>query len=440
MIQPWFSEAKLGIFIHWGSYAVGRRGGESWPLIRGKVSQQDYLKEMAGFTAQAYDPDAWARLFKRAGARYAVLTTKHHDGVTLWPTEQDSPSLADQLDRDLVGAFVESVRRAGIHPGLYFSHTDWSHMPHIAALSGRSVDELKELQKTPTSWIDGIICGEHLSESTPETRAHWESFLTFHRAQIKELLTSYAPIDLIWFDVLWGADRFPYRCAELREFIHDLSPKTVINSRMEGHGDYETPEQFIPVHAPEGPWEFCVTTNDTWSYTGSEQHYKSSFEIIMMFCECLGMGGNMLLNIGPDEHGVIPPEQIKILENLGDWISKHEEAVYPVQRGLPHGYAYHFTSLTADKTILYLYVGHRPATGGTPIKGIRNEIRSATLLGTGQPCPHKRIGGAPWLNVPSTLWFELPEQRADQAVEVVRIELEGTLDLYSGEGVEIDVN
>ena len=136
-MQPWFSEAKLGIFVHWGSYAVGRRGGESWPLVRGAVSQQDYLNEMNGFTARDYDPSAWAELFQRAGARYAVLTTKHHDGVTLWPTEQNSPSLAKELGRDLVAPFVEAMREARIHPGLYFSHTDWTNIPHIEAISGR---------------------------------------------------------------------------------------------------------------------------------------------------------------------------------------------------------------------------------------------------------------------------------------------------------------
>ena len=158
-----------------------------------------------------------------------------------------------------------------------------------------------------------------------------------------------------------------------------------------------------------------------------------------MFCECLGMGGNMLLNVGPDEHGVIPARQVELLEALGRWTKKHAEAIYGTKRGLPHGYAYHFNTLNKARDTLYLYVAHIPK-GTTGIKGIRNDIRRITVLGTEAECGHKRIGGAPWMNVPGVLAIDIPKDDLDEEVTVLKIELEGALDLYGGKGVEIDVN
>ncbi len=442
MMQKWFTDGKLGVFIHWGSYAVGRRGGESWPIVNAQVSHNDYLAEMAGFTARDYDPAAWAQLFQRAGARYAVLTTKHHDGVALWPTQQDGPSLAKQEGvGDLVGPYVEAMRAAGLKVGLYFSHTDWTNLDHFSVITGKTREELLELRNVPTNYRG--IWTEHqrtvdLSDSA-EHRAKWERFLDFHRAQLNEILRDYGNIDLLWFDVMLQRAGYDYRCPELRDFIHDICPRTIVNSRLSGYGDYETPEQFIPVHPPGGAWELCVTTNNTWSYTGSEKAYKSPYEIITMFCECLGMGGNMLLNVGPDEHGVIPARQVELLEALGRWVHKHAEAVYGTTRGLPHGYAYHFSSLNKARDTIYLYLAHLPKEN-TGIKGVRNDIRRISVLGNGAECTYKRVGGAGWLNVPGVLSVDIPHDALDDDVTVLKIELEGALDLYSGEGVEIEVN
>ncbi len=182
-----------------------------------------------------------------------------------------------------------------------------------------------------------------------------------------------------------------------------------------------------------------MTTNNTWSYTGREEQYKSPFEIITMFCECLGMGGNMLLNIGPDEHGSIPARQVELLETLGAWVHKHKEAVYGTIRGLPHGYAYHFSSYNKARDIIYLYVAHVPKES-TSINGIKNEIKRITVLGDGAECGFKRIGGASWLGVPGTLWIDIPKHKLDDNVTVLKIELDAPLCLYGGEGVEIEVN
>lgn len=440
MIQQWFTEAKLGIFVHWGVYAVGRRGGESWPIANGEVSYDQYLSEIKGFNPTNFDPKKWASLFSRAGAKYAVLTTKHHDGVALWPTEENSPSIPSELGGlDLVGEWIEAMREAGLKTGLYFSHTDWSNTDHVAALTGLSAEEIKQYRSEKTLWRDLFSRGKPDSDTA---RQNWESFLAFHRSQVRELLTRYADVNLLWFDVMMGSDRFNYRCGELRDFIHQLAPGIVINSRMDGHGDYETPEQFIPVYAPDGPWELCMTTNNTWSYTGEETDYKTAYELIAMFCECLGMGGNLLLNVGPDATGNIPLNQVELLESIGDWTRRNAESVYNTQRGLPPGYSYNFTSLNKSGDVIYVYLTHLPTSPdqGTSIKGIRNKVLRISILGTNVECHHKRIGGAPWLNVPGTLWIEVPRDTLDPWVSVLKVELEGPLDIYNGRGVEIDQN
>jgi alpha-L-fucosidase len=442
MIQEWFTDAKLGIFIHWGVYAVGRRSRESWPLFHAQVGYKQYLSEMSGFDASEYDPDAWADLIEKSGAKYAVLTTKHHDGVALWPTKQDGPSIPNQTGLpDLVAPYVTAIRKKGIKAGLYFSHTDWHHLDHMQVLTGKSKDELIAMREVASNYgeaRDEMAKHPERAED-PELQAAWKRFLDFHRAQLKEILTSYGDIDLIWFDVMMKQPGFEYHTRELREFIHSICDKTVINSRLAEHGDYETPEQFIPVFPPKGPWELCMTTNNTWSYTGREEKYKSPYEVISMFSECLGMGGNLLLNIGPDEHGVVPPQQVELLETLGAWVKKHEEAVHGTERGLPHGYAYHFSSLSKDRETLYLYLSHLPKEA-TPVKGIHNELKKVTVLGTGAECPTKRVGGAPWLGVPGTLWIDVPGESTDEYVTVLKIELDGPLNLYGGKGVEIDAN
>jgi alpha-L-fucosidase len=442
MMQEWFKAAKFGVFVHWGIYAVQRRGGESWPIVNAEVSYDEYLTQIRQFDAAQYDPNAWAELFARSGARYAVLTTKHHDGVALWPTRQEGPSIPSQTGLpDLVGRYVEAMRGQGLRTGLYFSHTDWSNLDHMEVVLGKSREELLALRHEPANYIEMWNRNFQRTDQAadPREQEKWKRFLAFHRAQLGELLSRYGAIDLIWFDVMLGPKGFDWRTAELREFIHGFSPHTVINSRLCEHGDYETPEQFIPVRPPAGAWELCMTTNNTWSFTGREEEYKTPFELITMFCECLGMGGNLLLNVGPDAHGVIPPRQVELLEDMGRWIRKHEEAVYPTQRGLPHGYAYHFSTLNAARDALYLYVAHVPKEG-TSIKGIHNRIKRITVLGNGAECRSKRIGGAPWLNVPGTLWIDVPRAALDENVTVLKIELDGPLELYCGEGVEITVN
>lgn len=426
MMQPWFAETKLGIFLHWGIYAVNGIP-ESWSFFNRQISYADYLKQCEGFTASRWDPDAWADLFRRAGARYAVLTTKHHDGVALWDTQLSELSVVKQTPaaRDLIGPYSEALRRQGLQVGLYFSHLDWSHPDYAPVPVGeRNTETLTG--DSYKQWPDG--------PRSPE----WQRFLQFHRGQLQELCTQFHP-DLLWFDGNWTPGDDYWQMAELRDRLHEWAPQAILNSRMNGHGDYDTPEQGVPIVAPDGPWEFCVTVNDSWGYQTQDHNWKSPRQIVRLFAECLGMGGNMLLDVGPKEDGTIPPEAVERLEALGDWIRRHEEAVYPTTAGLPHGHFYGPTMLSQDRATLYAVFFDRPWQD-VAVKGIRNTVKRVTVLGDGRELSHRKIGGAPWMNIPGVLWINVPEDALHPHATVLKIELDGSLDLYHGSGHAIESN
>lgn len=428
-LQKWFTDAKLGIFIHWGIYAVDGIP-ESWAFFIDQVSYDDYMKQLGGFTASQYDPAAWADLFKRAGARYVVLTTKHHDGVALWDTAAGDLSSVKSTPagRDLIAPYVEAVRDAGMKVGFYFSHLDWSHpdySPHPVGARTRIT--------MPQGGDDAITYGDW----TPD-HPRWQNFLRFHRAQLEEL-AAFQP-DLWWFDGDWTPQGNDYwRMDQLREQLITWTPEAVINSRMRGYGDYATPEQGVPIVPPEGPWEFCVTVNDSWGYQKGDDNHKSVRQLVRMFAECIGMGGNMLLDVGPYADGSLQPAQVERLEGLGAWIDQHAEAIYPTTAGLPHGHVYGASTLTHDRETLYVFIFDRPYDQ-VAIKGIRNPIKRVSVLETGAELTHRKIGGAPWMNIPGVLWVDVPESALNPNATVLKIELEGPLDLYHGAGHAIESN
>lgn len=428
MMQQWFKDAKLGIFIHWGIYSVYGIA-ESWSFYNGGISYGDYMKQCEGFTAKNYDPKAWAELYKKAGARYAVLTTKHHDGVALWDTKLNDLSVVHKTPagRDLVKPWVEAVREQGLKVGLYFSHLDWSHPDYASIYREDERENLANLNRNRFTHPEG-----------EEDFEAWERFLKFHRGQLKELMENFHP-DLLWFDGDWEKSADEWRMKELREYLHSFNPNVVLNSRMWGYGDYKTPEQGIPIIRPEGPWEFCVTVNDSWGYQPDDKNYKSIRQIIRMFAECIGMGGNMLLDIGPMEDGSIDPEQEKRLLGLGEWIRRHDEAIYDTEAGLPPGHFYGPSTLSKDKKTLYLFCFDRPYDD-VPLKGIRNRIKKITALGSGMELGYKKLGGAPWLNIPGILWIDVPEDAIDKDCTVIKIELDGEIDLYRESGQNIESN
>ena len=409
----WFKDAKFGIFIHWGIYAVNGID-ESWSFYNNYISYNDYMKQLSGFNAKNYDAAAWASLIKESGAKYTVITSKHHDGVALWNTKQGDLSVVKQTPakKDLITPFVKAIRKEGLKIGLYYSLLDWSH-PNYPNFT-RNTQRYKEDSK------------------------RWASFSKFNFGQLEEL-TTFNP-DLYWFDGDWEQSATQWKAKEIRELLLKNTPKTIINSRLQGYGDYATPEQGVPVSKPLNPyWELCLTMNDSWGYQPNDHNYKTVNQLIRILVDCISLGGNLLLDISPKPDGTIPDEQVNILKGIGRWTNKHKEAIYGTRAGIPHGHFNGYTALSKDQTVLYLYVDNKP-NGPLLIKGLKNKVNRVWVVGNGTKLTHKVIGKPYWSSVPGLLYIDVPEEVQDKEVTVIAVLLDGKVSLYKEKGEVIESN
>ncbi|GIG62979.1 glycosyl hydrolase [Longispora fulva] len=420
-MRPWFPDAKLGIFVHYGIYAV-KGVPESWAMYTGEVSREEYLAQIHGFTAAGYDPDAWAALFARAGARYAVLTARHHDGFALWDTAFGTLDVTGSpAGRDLVGPYAEALRRHGLKVGLYYSHSDWNHPDYPTV-------------RHPAPRRDAEhMTGHHLVEPVDgqEDPVAWARYLEYRDGQVAELMRRYRP-DLLWFDGEWERAEEQWGIDRLADLILAANPETVLNARMLSRGDYGTPEQGVPIVPPTGPWELCLTINESWGYQGGDTRHKSVRQLVRYFVEVIGAGGNLLLDVGPRADGTITPEQTARLEGLGDWIAKHSEAVHGTVAGLPAGHHYGPSTLSADRRTLYLtcFDSPREVIG---VRGLRSPVTRVRVVGHDTELRHTVTGGLH--DVPGVLWIDAPAaDQLDDTATVIAVELEGELDLYRGTG------
>lgn len=428
-MQEWFRKAKLGIFIHYGIYAV-KGVSESWSFYHGSISYEEYMKQLDGFTASKFDADQWADLFKKSGARYSVLTAKHHDGVALFDTKYSDLSVVKRspAGRDILKEYTRAVREAGLKVGVYYSLLDWSHPDYASVYPDWRVPKDLSTVNRYSSPVDGT-----------QDREAWQRFLEFDRNQLREILTNYGKVDLLWFDGDWERNTQQWGLPEFKDYLKSFNPDLIINNRFAGYGDYLTPEQGIPVNRPKGVWEFCTTINSSWGYQPRDNHYKSPRQIIRMFCDCLSMGGNLLLDIGPKEDGTVDPRQEAVLLTLGEWIRANEEAVYETEGGIPANYYGDGSVLSPDGCTLYLFVHNRPAEA-ICVKGLQNPVKRASILHSGQEIRWEVHGGAPWNDIPGILWLYMTEHDCADLTTVVKLELEGPVRLYDGAGAVITGN
>ena len=406
----WYENAKLGIFIHWGIYAVNGTD-ESWAFFNRKLSWANYMQQTKGFTASRYDPEAWAELIQYSGAGYAVITTKHHDGVALWNTKAKHFDVVDNTPakRDLLAPFYSAIRKRGIKAGAYFSLIDWSHPDYP------------------------VITRDSVRYQISNDYERWQRFRNFMHSQLKEVNELYKP-DLWWFDGDWEHSAEEWESMRIRSEILKLNPRSVLNGRLAGWGDYETPEQNIPVSQPKYPWwELCMTTNDNWGYKVTDTNWKTPFEIISIFADVVSNGGNLLLDIGPKEDGTIPAEQVNILRELGSWNKTNGEAIFGSRAGIPKGHFFGPTTLSADSTKLYLFVSGN-AEGPLLVKGLTNKIKSIRVLGNNSYLQHKVVGKISWSPVPGLVFINLPKAVQTKYITVLELSLEGPVKLYSGQG------
>jgi alpha-L-fucosidase len=408
--MQWFADAKLGIFIHAGIYAV-EGVDESWSFHNRKISHADYMQQLAGFTLENYDPAAWAELIQETGARYAVITTKHHDGVAMYDTRMNDLSIvkASPAGRDMIAPLFEELRQRGIKCGAYYSLIDWTHPDYPGLLRDSARYRVED------------------------DYARWYRFRDFFQGQIAEILAQLNP-DLWWFDGDWEHSAERWEAEKIRRRILAHHPRAILNGRLQGYGDYATPEQNFPVSRPQHPWwELCMTTNDNWGFQHRDTAWKTPYEIINIFADAVSNGGNLLLNVGPRADGTIPPEQVQVLKALGAWNGKHGEAIFNTIAGLPHGHFYGPSTLSKDSTSLYLFLPGNPRDP-VVIRGLVDDIESVSVLGSEVAADWKIVGKISWSAVPGLVFIDVPSTHLDPYLTVLKVQLKRPVRLYRGEG------
>jgi alpha-L-fucosidase len=292
--------------------------------------------------------------------------------------------------------------------GLYFSLLDWSHPDYPGFLGDSSRYDAK---------MD---------------TARWGRFINFCHGQIRELAYKFNP-DLFWFDGDWEHSAQEWRAGRIRKMILDNNPGAILNGRLQGFGDYDTPEQNFPVSRPAlKHWELCMTMNSSWGFKKDDLSYKTPYEIITIFADVISMGGNLLLDIGPKEDGTIPEEQVTILNELGKWTNKNGEAIFGTVAGIEPGHFYGPTTMSKDSTDLYLFLPGN-VSGDVVIKGLYNKIKTITVLGNGATLSPKIVGKISWSSVPGLVYVNVPVNVQDQYMTVLKAELEGPIRLVRAE-------
>src|SRR5699024_4430349 len=294
----------------------------------------------------------------KSGAQYSVITSRHHDGVSLWDSKAEKAITTKKdaaAQRDVLTPFIQALQKTELKTGIYYSLPDWSHPYYDIKTRSQKRYEIEEDPK------------------------RWDSFVTYYQTQLEEISQQFKP-DLLWFDGDWEHSSEEWKTGETQDLLTRYNPNIIINSRLDGKGDYDTPEQGIPVVTPESDnWELCYTMNDSWGYQPFDRKYKSPNMIIRTLADVISMGGNLLLDIGPKEDGSIPEEQVEILENLGRWTSKHAEAIYKTKAGLPFENYQGKSALSKDDRKLFLYL--EETKDFSKIYGLATTIKSAKIIG-----------------------------------------------------------
>ncbi|MEG0742543.1 MAG: alpha-L-fucosidase [Clostridia bacterium] len=385
--MEWFTNARFGMFIHWGLYAIPARN--EWVRSMERLSVEDYQPFFEEFNPVEYDPKAWARAAKNAGMRYAVLTAKHHDGFCLFDSAlTDYKATNTPAGRDLVREYLDAFRAEGLKVGLYYSLIDWHHpdFPHF----GDRQHPMRD------------------NEAYRDYPHQFDRYLTYLHGQVEELCRDYGKLDLLWFDFSYDELRGEaWKATELVRMIRRYQPDVIIDNRLEASGegfgsiatdhpseysgDFVSPEQIIPAEGLRGEnglpviWEACVTMNNHWCYCQTDPFFKPADMLVKKLVECVSKGGNLLLNVGPDARGNIPGQSLSILADIGKWMQKNSASIYHCGlAGIPKP---DYGRVTRAGNKLYYHV-MEPSIGYLALTGIpRASVRSVRLLSTGAELP-----------------------------------------------------
>ena len=412
----WFHKAKFGMFIHWGIYSLQRNG--EWTMNADSISTKDYRELAQQFRGERFDADAWVRTAKRAGMKYMVLTTKHHDGFCLWntkTTEFNATKIGPR--RDVVREFVDACRRHGIRVGLYWSWVDWSYP-----------DWAKEF-----IWSDLNTWRKPFKDEKKHDR-----LVKYLHAQVRELLTNYGPVDVFWFDGgFLTAEQ--YRSRELVDEMRRLQPGILINDRAGFPGDFGNPEGLMPTDGSDRAWELCHCSAafTTWTAPINDPAlFAPPQELLSLLADSTGLGGNFLLNFGPQADGTFPEPNLQQLRVLGAWMRRNGEAIYGAQAGSTGrqewGVSTQKTAASGQKSgagsTVYLHI-FRPSAQ-LAVRGFATKVKSVRLLETGRPIRFKQTGTTLTLTLPPAKL--LPQVVALEFTEPPKFTAEGVRQRLDG--------
>jgi alpha-L-fucosidase len=433
----WWRDARFGMFIHWGLYSTlqgewnGTTGHAEWIRTTAQIPLEEYDKLQAEFNPVNYDADAWCRMAKAAGMKYVVITSKHHDGFCLWPSETTEFDVAGgPSGRDLLAELAEACRRHGLKLGWYHSIMDWHH-PDYLPRRGWETERSRE-------------------------GADFDRYVEYLHAQVTELLSNYGPIDVMWFDGEWENTWTSEYGRELYALCLELQPQVLVNNRVDKGragmagldkgpgfvGDFGTPEQEVPAGGLPGvDWETCMTMNRYWGWNRADTEWKSTGELIHTLVDVASKGGNFLLNIGPKPDGSFPVEAQDRLAGMGEWMDAFGESIYDTQAS-PFPAAFEWGRATvrsdadadADETTLYLHVFDWPRTPQLIVPQLDGEILSAELLGTPSKYP---LG---WQKIEGGTQFFLPKLIPHPLANVVKVRFKGQPVVYRAPEIQAEVD
>jgi alpha-L-fucosidase len=379
--MKWWHDAKFGMFIHWGLYSV--RGRHEWAMENEAIPLGEYEPLAKRFNPKPNAARDWAALAKRAGQKYMVMTTKHHEGFCLFDTATTTYCAPKQAaGRDLVREYVEAARAEGLRVGFYYSLMDWHHR-------------------------DGARCAQD--------EAARRRFVDYIHTHVRELMSNYGKVDVLWYDVAWPLDAKGWESEKMNAMVFSLQPDIIVNNRNKLPGDFSTPEQRIEAAEGGKAWESCMTMNASWGYQAADDEWKTPRTIVRNLISCARDGGNYLLNIGPRGDGSVPEESVRILENVGAWMSRNGDTIYGSDRCQPRRSSY--ASFTRRGNTLYMHVHFWPGEH-VSIAGLLVPVKSARLLPSGQNVRFEQDR----LRVKLT---GLPAAAPDQPVSTLAIECEG---------------
>ena len=403
----WFEEAGLGMFIHWSLYAAteGYHNGKEtegiieWIQSREKIPGKVYEKYAEKLNADNFDAEKIADMAKRAGMKYFVFTTKHHEGFAMFDTKYDDYSINGRcgVKRDVTRELVEAMRKRGIVPCLYYSH---------------GVDFHEE-----------NAMGNTWDYDTPENERDFRSYLEGKcKMQIKELLTNYGEIGMLWFDVPRGVT--PEIAKEIRDYVKSIQPGCLVNGRIGGGKDEW---DFICMGDNEAPYgrinypaETCATMNNTWGYKRDDKNFKSPKTIIELLCQLSSKGVNLLLNIGPKGDGSVPEESIYILEKLAEWMDVNKEAIHKTKAS-PFAADFSYGWMSRKENKLYIFV--KDKVSQIDFTGLENDVVSAKTM-SGKDVPFVKSG--------KTCHIDLSDVEFSDTVTVIALTVDGEIQECKG--------